>query len=130
MESQAAHQPRGGVARYIREITRGLYSKYGDRFAVCSRLDGLPADLRRVRLPLRYPWRYASPFFYRATAAWEKRLLRGVEERFKPGVIFSPLYGPLASLTPQVFTVHDMILRLFPESYPHKGRLLELEHMR
>jgi glycosyltransferase involved in cell wall biosynthesis len=130
IESQAAHQPRGGVARYIRHIARGLHSKYGDQLVVCSRLDCLPDDLRRVRLPLRYPWRYASPFFYRATAAWEEWLLKGVEKRLKPSVIFSPLYGPLASLTPQVFTVHDVILHLFPQSYPHKGRLLELEHMR
>src|SRR5437868_2934777 len=100
IESQAAHQPRGGVARYIREVTRSLHSKHGDGFAVCSRLDGLPADLRRVRLPLRYPWRYASSFWYRRTTAWEKWLLERVEKQFNPGVIFSPLYGPLASLTP------------------------------
>jgi glycosyltransferase involved in cell wall biosynthesis len=130
IESQAAHQPRGGVARYIRHIARGLHSKYRDKLVVCSRLEGLPDDLRRVRLPLRYPWRYASPFLYRATAAWETALLHMVEERLEPKVIFSPLFGPLASVTPQVFTVHDLILHLFPQSYPHKGRLLELQHMR
>lgn len=130
LESQAAHQPKGGVARYVRKMIHGLHQRYGDEFVACTRLDALPANLRRVYLPLRYPWRYASPFCYRATAGWEKTLLRLVEERFKPGVIFSPLYGPLASLTPQVFTVYDLILHLFPESYPHKGRLLELEHMR
>ena len=34
IESQAAHQPRGGVARYIRHIARGLHSKYRDELAV------------------------------------------------------------------------------------------------
>jgi glycosyltransferase involved in cell wall biosynthesis len=130
IESQAAHNPKGGVARYVRHVARGLYHRYGDGFVACTRLDDLPSDLRHVYLPLRYPWRYASPFFYRATTALEKTLLRRVERRLRPKVIFSPFYGPLASITPQVFTVYDLILHLFPEYFPHKGRVLELAHMR
>jgi glycosyltransferase involved in cell wall biosynthesis len=130
IESQAAHQPRGGVARYTRQMVQGFYTRYGDGFVACSRLDELPDSLRRVYLPLRYPWRYASRFLYEITTSLEKKLLYGVEKRLNPGVIFSPFYGPLASLTPQVFTVYDFILHLFPEYFPHKGRLLELAHMR
>src|SRR5947209_5251102 len=130
VESQAAHQPKGGVARYVRKMIHGLHQRYGDEFVACTRLDALPRNLRHVYLPLRYPWRYASRFFYETTAALEKALLRTVEERLRPRVVFSPLYGPLASITPQVFTVYDLILHLFPENFPQKGRLLELEHMR
>jgi hypothetical protein len=75
IESQVAHQPRGGVARYTRQMVRGLYNRYGDRFVVCSRLDELPDSLRRVRLPLRYPWRYASQLFDFMQSQAENRAL-------------------------------------------------------
>jgi glycosyltransferase involved in cell wall biosynthesis len=130
IESRAARAPRGGVARYIRHIAAGLHARYGDQLVVCSGLTDLPSSIHRLHLPLRYPWRYSSRLLYRVTSAWEKLLLRRVERRLKPDVIFSPLFGPLASETPQVFTVYDLRIELFPEHFPSKGRLLEVEHMR
>lgn len=130
IESRAARQPRGGVARYIRRMVEGLYARYGEGLTVCSGLKDLPSSIRRFRLPLRYPWRYSSPALYEVTFAWENFLLRSIENRIKPRVTFSPFYGPLSGWTPQVFTVYDMILHLFPEYFPSKGRALELEHMR
>jgi glycosyltransferase involved in cell wall biosynthesis len=130
IESRAERQPRGGVARYIRHLVEGLHAKYADHFIVCSGLNELPTGVRRTYLPLRYPWRYSSPFFYEATFKLENLLLSTAERRFKPQVIFSPFYGPLSHQTPQVFTVYDLILHLFPEYFPSKGRVLELEHMR
>ncbi len=126
----SVRQSRGGVARYVRQMVRGLHSRYGHHFVACSGLAGLPESVRRVRLPLRYPWRYTSRLLYEGTTLLERGLLCAVEKRLKPSVIFSPFYGPLASLTPQVFTVYDLILHLFPEYFPAKARRLELEHMR
>jgi glycosyltransferase involved in cell wall biosynthesis len=130
IESRAARAPRGGVARYIRHMAEGLHAKYRDRLVVCSRLDDLPSSMRRLYLPLRYPWRYSSQLLYEATNGWERFLLSTVERRLKPDVIFSPLYGPLTSTTPQVFTVYDFRLQIYPDHFEEKGRLLEIEHMK
>jgi len=120
----------GGVARYTRHMVRGLHAKYGDRLAVCTGLRQLPHSLRRIYLPLRYPWRYSSRLLYEGTNLLEKALLYSIERSVKPAVIFNPYYGPLASLTPQVFTVYDLMLHLYPEHSNPKGRRLQLEHMR
>jgi glycosyltransferase involved in cell wall biosynthesis len=111
-------------------MVRGLDARYGDQLVVCSGLNDLPSSIRRTYLPLRYPWRYSSRLLYEGTNSWEKFLLRRVEGRLQPGVIFSPFYGPLATNTPQVFTVYDLRLELHPESFPSRGRSLEVEHMR
>ena len=120
----------GGVARYTRHMVRGLHAKYGDRLAVCTGLRQLPDSLRRIYLPLRYPWRYSSRLLYEGTNLLEKALLYSIERSVKPAVIFNPYYGPLASLTPQVFTVYDLMLHLYPEYFNPKRRRLQLEHMR
>ena len=130
VESNTARQPLGGVARYIRHMVRGLHAKYGDRLAVCTGLRQLPHSVRRIYLPLRYRWRYSSRLLYEGTNLLEKVLLYRVEKGLKPAVIFSPYYGPLASLTPQVFTVYDLILHLYPDHLNAKRRRLQLEHMR
>jgi glycosyltransferase involved in cell wall biosynthesis len=120
----------GGVARYIRYMVGGLHEKYGDRLAVCTGLRQLPHSIRRIYLPLRYPWRYSSRPLYEGTNLLEKGLLYSIEKGLKPAVIFSPFYGPLASLTPQVFTVYDLMLHLYPEHFDPRRRRLQLEHMR
>ena len=120
----------GGVARYTRHMVRGLHAKYGDRLAVCTGLRQLPDSLRRIYLPLRYPWRYSSRLLYEGTNLLEEALLYSIERSVKPAVIFNPYYGPLASFTPQVFTVYDLMLHLYPEHSNPKRRRLQLEHMR
>ena len=130
VESNTARQPLGGVARYTRHMVRGLHAKYGDRLAVCTGLDRFPHSLRRIYLPLRYPWRYSSRLLYEGTNLLEKALLYSIERSVKPAVIFNPYYGPLASFTPQVFTVYDLMLHLYPEHLNPTRRRLQLEHMR
>jgi len=67
---------------------------------------------------------------YEGTNLLERVLLSSVEKGLRPAVIFSPFYGPLASFTPQVFTVYDLILHLYPENVNPNARRLQLEHMR
>jgi glycosyltransferase involved in cell wall biosynthesis len=130
IEPNVSRAPKTGVARYIRKMVQGLHGKCKNRLVVCTGLNDLPSSLRKVHLPLRYPWRYTSRALYEATFAWENLLLRTMENRLKPNVIFSPFYGPIARTTPQVFTVYDLKLELRPKDFEHTGRLLEIEHRR
>ena len=128
IEPRAITQPRGGVARYIRQIAWGLHARHDAAFAICSSLNGLP-PARRIQLPLRYPWRYSSPFGYHLTDMWERKLLHLAERWLKPKVVFSPFFGPLSTQTTQVFTVYDLRWQLFPDSYSSKAFVLEKRHM-
>lgn len=117
LEQVAVKQPRGGVARYVRQMIAALNKTFGDKVAVCSDLSDLPADTRRVRLPqlgFRGMYRIGLDGI---VLKGQTRFFNRLVNQLKPALVFSPFCGLIAKGVPQVFTVYDFALERYPDLF-------------
>jgi glycosyltransferase involved in cell wall biosynthesis len=130
LDQLAKRQSHGGVVRYIRHMIAALNERFSDRFAVCSDLLHLPADTYRVHLPdLRFRGMYHLGLDGVVSCA-QGYLLNRLLKRIKPRLVFSPFFGLIAEGTPQVFTVYDFALELYPHYFAKRFLPMQLAQMR
>jgi glycosyltransferase involved in cell wall biosynthesis len=110
-------------------MTASLTGQFNERFAVSSDLQHLPAGTRRVHLPeLRFKGMHhlgLDRAVVRAQGYFLDRLLA----RIKPGLVFSPFFGLIAKGVPQVFTVYDFALELYPQYFAQRFLPAQLARM-
>jgi glycosyltransferase involved in cell wall biosynthesis len=109
----------GGIRRYTGELIGGLARVDGEHRYV---LRGAPrgwAPGREAALPCRF---HSSPHRVRAERWLDQLRLRGVDG---PIDLFhgTNYAAPLSGRIPIVITVHDMSVRLLPETHPRNRRL-------
>jgi glycosyltransferase involved in cell wall biosynthesis len=108
-----------GVARYVRELSGALEQQDVDlvRFAIGRGDHGsaLPADTRRVRIPLRLVHRSWSL----SGGPSAERLARGCDIVHTPDLVPPPTRRPL------VLTVHDLVALEHPELHPPRSTAVQ-----
>lgn len=96
--------PRGGIARYARQLAAAATARHGDQVAICSADRIAPSPARWIPVP-RFPGSGRLRVHALVTTAASVAL--------RPRLFFGSYYGSARTAAPEIFTVHDCIHEIF-----------------